>query len=90
MLVARTARRNNRPLLKQGRSPREVLEELMNKRYPIYQQADITVNSDDCPIEDMVERVLKAIEHYLGYSVATKALLPEMVEDSAKITRIKP
>ncbi len=90
VLVARTARRNNRPLLKQGKSPRDVLEGLMTLRYPIYAEADLTVDSDDCSIDDTVERVLAAVEHRLGRSLATTLPLPEVVEDGAKSTRTKP
>ena len=42
LLVERTGRTNHRPLL-QNTDPRKVLQELMNKRDPIYALADITV-----------------------------------------------
>ena len=44
LLVARTARRTNRPLLKQG-DPREVLAQLIERRYPVYEKADLIVDS---------------------------------------------
>ena len=65
VLVARTARRNNRPLLKQG-DPRDVLAHLIKLRYPIYAEADLTIDSEDTPLDDMVERVLVALETHLG------------------------
>ena len=37
-------RRNNRPLLKNG-DPRAVLSRLIDERYPIYAEADITVDT---------------------------------------------
>src|SRR5213078_542316 len=40
VLAARVARRNNRPLL-QARDPRSVLAELIERRYPVYAEADI-------------------------------------------------
>jgi shikimate kinase len=56
-LVARTARkRTTRPLLRQG-EPREILAELMARRYPIYALADHTFVTGDQPLEDVVERL---------------------------------
>lgn len=43
-LVERTARRADRPLLR-GDDPRAILGRLMTERYPVYAQADITVES---------------------------------------------
>ncbi len=64
LLLARTARRNNRPLLKQG-EPREVLARLLAEREPIYAQADITVNSRDRPAEETADRALRALADFL-------------------------
>lgn len=64
ILMRRTARRNNRPLLKRG-SRRETLERLIAERYPVYGEADITVDSADAPPEVTVERVLTALEAHL-------------------------
>lgn len=64
LLLARTARRNNRPLLKQG-DPREILDRLIAVRYPVYARADIVVDSADVPLEEMVERVLTALGGHL-------------------------
>ncbi|HMB77402.1 MAG TPA: shikimate kinase [Kiloniellaceae bacterium] len=60
LLVKRTARRDNRPLLKQG-DPREILKRLIDERYPIYAKADITVDSVDGPPEVTLERVITAL-----------------------------
>jgi shikimate kinase len=65
LLVARTARRDNRPLLKQG-NPREVLQRLMETRHPVYAEANITVDSDDRPPDETVERVVSALQAYLA------------------------
>lgn len=62
-LVRRTSRREDRPLLKNG-DPREILTNLMDVRYPIYEQADITVDSLDAPAEDTLQLVLEALEAY--------------------------
>jgi shikimate kinase len=61
VLFQRVSRRSTRPLLNQE-NPKGVLEGLMHERYPIYAEADITVVSDDIPHEDMVERIVAALE----------------------------
>lgn len=65
LLVERTAGSQNRPLLLKG-EPRAILKELMDKRYPVYAQADITVDSQAIPPEDMAEKVENALKDY-GY-----------------------
>ena len=60
LMLARVGRRGNRPLLKSG-EPRAVLEQLMAERYPIYGEADLTVDSVDGPPEATLERVLAAL-----------------------------
>jgi len=62
-LLARTARRSNRPLLKRD-DPRKVLEQLMQIRNPHYETADITVESTDSPLADTVARVMQELERY--------------------------
>ncbi len=65
LLLRRTGRRNNRPLLKRG-DPRAILERLMAERYPVYAEADIVVDSADGPPEITVERMHLAVESYLA------------------------
>lgn len=60
LLVARTAKRDTRPLLKNG-DPRTILKELMDKRYPIYAQSDITVETGNVPHEAVVEMILSSL-----------------------------
>lgn len=67
LLVRRTSRRNTRPLLKQG-DPRAILKRLMDERYPVYAEADIVVDSMDGPPEATVDRVVAALQRYLGES----------------------
>jgi shikimate kinase len=64
LLLKRTGRRNNRPLLKRG-DPRAILKGLMAERYPVYSEADIVVDSVDGPPEITVERVRAAVEGYV-------------------------
>jgi shikimate kinase len=63
LLVRRVSRRSNRPLLKQGQ-PRDVLAELMAKRYPVYAEADIRVESADGPPEQTVQRVMDGLARF--------------------------
>ncbi|RJF90012.1 shikimate kinase [Oleomonas cavernae] len=60
VLLKRVKKRNNRPLLKRG-DPREILERLISSRYPVYAQADLTVESLDGPHEQVVEAVIEKI-----------------------------
>lgn len=64
LLLRRVSRRNTRPLLEQG-EPREVLEKLIAERYPVYERADIIVDSVDAPPEVTVDRVLEELAAYL-------------------------
>lgn len=60
ILLARTARRTHRPLLRSG-DPRAILQRLIDVRYPVYAEADLTVISDDHPPDYTVDRVMEAI-----------------------------
>jgi len=60
-LLKRIGRRNDRPLL-QNVDPRAKLAELIDLRYPVYAEADLTVESADGPPDVTVQRVLRAIE----------------------------
>lgn len=72
VLLARTSRRNNRPLLKRD-DPRAVLQKLIDIRYPVYARADIVIDSRDAPLEDTVDIALDAIDLHLAESSATAA-----------------
>lgn len=60
LLVERTSRRQNRPLLNRG-DPRQILQKLMTDRYPVYAEADVCVDSSAGPPEEMVDRVIDAL-----------------------------
>lgn len=60
LLVRRTSRRGGRPLLAHG-DPRATLERLMKERYPVYAEADVTVDTTDENIERMVDRILASL-----------------------------
>ncbi|MBW9069113.1 shikimate kinase [Agrobacterium pusense] len=60
VLWERVNKRDHRPLLK-TENPRATLAALMEKRYPIYSEADLTIESRDVRKEIIVTEVLAAI-----------------------------
>lgn len=60
ILMRRVAKRDHRPLLRTA-DPEAVMRELMQSRYPIYAEADITVQSRDVPHEVIVNEILEAL-----------------------------
>jgi shikimate kinase len=60
VLVSRVLRRSNRPLLKQG-DPRAILAELIERRYPVYAEADVVVDSGEGSPEATVTRAVAAL-----------------------------
>jgi shikimate kinase len=60
VLMARVSRRSDRPLLKTG-DPRTVLAELIERRHPIYGEADLVVDSGNNSLETTVARVIAAL-----------------------------
>lgn len=63
-LVQRTARRDTRPLLKNG-NPREILTRLANERRASYAQAPIKVISENGPHDVTACRIIEAIDQWL-------------------------
>ena len=61
VLTRRVSRKANRPLLV-GKDPRKVLQELMEKRDPIYAEADIVIETDDRPPSAAVETIMQLLE----------------------------
>lgn len=65
VLVERVSRRDTRPLLRTGDKD-EILSRLMEERYPIYQQADICINSNagshDAVVGEIIHK-LKQVEN---------------------------
>jgi shikimate kinase len=75
VLVARVARRHDRPLL-QVKDPRTVLADLIERRHPIYAEADIVVDSGESAPEATATRVIA------GLAGSVRALRPPDVEMS--------
>jgi shikimate kinase len=63
LLLARVARRDNRPLLKDG-DRRAILTALIEKRHPIYAEADIVVDSIDGPPELTLGQVISELKRF--------------------------
>ena len=60
VLWERVSKRDGRPLLKTA-NPKQTLENLMNERYPVYAEADLTVMSRNVRKDVIVRDVLDAI-----------------------------
>ncbi len=62
-LLERVSRKNTRPLLESG-DKEEILKDLMEKRYPLYEQADITVNTTRGTHEVVLQNIIEAINEH--------------------------
>lgn len=65
VLMARVMKKQTRPLLKTS-NPRAVMESLMEARYPVYAQADVTVNTRDDRREVIADEVMAALVAHLS------------------------
>jgi shikimate kinase len=66
LLLKRVSKRGGRPLLKGG-DPRKIMADLMERRYPIYAEADLVVESRGGPHEHVVMEILTALRaHFLN------------------------
>jgi len=63
VLLNRVARRDHRPLLRTD-DPESVMRRLMDERYPVYANADVTVMSRDAPHEVMVGEIIASLTSY--------------------------
>jgi shikimate kinase len=61
VLMRRVAKRDTRPLLRSG-DPEGTMRALMQARYPIYAEADITIESRDVPHDVIVTDVIEALK----------------------------
>ena len=60
VLMRRVARRDNRPLL-QTSNPEAKMRELMTARYPVYAEADVTVESREVSHEVIVSEIMERL-----------------------------
>jgi len=63
ILVERVSRKKTRPLLEKG-DKREIMQNLMRERCPIYEQADIMVESTVGPHYIVVEKIIEKLREY--------------------------
>jgi shikimate kinase len=64
VLMRRIKRRTDRPMLKTP-DPAETLRRLIAERYPIYAEADLTIESREVPHGTVVDEILAALGHHL-------------------------
>jgi shikimate kinase len=81
LLLRRVSRRNTRPLLEQD--PEGTMRTLMETRYPIYQTADIAVESRDLPHDAIVGEIIDALAEspHLSQPEAAAQTPPVRVDD---------
>jgi shikimate kinase len=65
VLMRRIRRRTDRPLLRTP-DPAATLQELMDKRYPVYALADVTIESRDVPHDVIVDEIVDALRGILN------------------------
>jgi shikimate kinase len=69
ILLKRIKRRSDRPLLKTG-DPAETLAHLMAQRYPVYGEADLTVQSRDVAHDTIVDDIAAGLAPLLAARLA--------------------
>lgn len=65
VLMRRVQKRQNRPLL-QTADPVATMQALIDKRYPVYAEADLCVTSMEIPHDQMVHTVLETMQAFLA------------------------
>jgi len=63
-LMKRVHNQEHRPLLTQD-DPEKVMRNLIEKRYPIYQQSDISIANNDLSLDKTMQIVLSSLYNYL-------------------------
>jgi shikimate kinase len=76
LLTRRVQKRDNRPLLK-GQDAREVLKNLIELRHPVYETADIMVESRDAQHSETLNDVIRALANWNTSSGATDRMEPD-------------
>lgn len=65
LLFSRVSRRATRPLLKTA-NPRATLQKLIDERYPIYAEADVSVTSRDVPHDTVAADIIDQVARFLS------------------------
>lgn len=71
LLMSRVMKRQDRPLLKAD-DPEAVMRGLIEKRYPVYAEADVMVESRDVQHGQMVNDVIRALAQWDGWDRGKK------------------
>lgn len=72
-IMRRVRRRSDRPLL-QTADPEATVSRLIGERHPVYQAADLVIDSRDVPHEKIVEECIEALHGHLLPGVLPPAL----------------
>jgi shikimate kinase len=70
VLMRRVGKRDTRPLLK-GADPEGVMRNLMEVRYPVYAEADLTIESREVPHDTIVTEIVEALARHLALAQPT-------------------
>ena len=62
-LAERISNTDSRPLLR-GKDPVKVLQQLAKERYPLYQEAELVIDTDGLSLAKAIEKVKKTITSY--------------------------
>jgi shikimate kinase len=65
VMLERTSRSDRRPLLRNG-NPEDILRNMMEKRYPVYEKADIVIESHNGPVEAILNQTLNKLLDFLS------------------------
>jgi shikimate kinase len=65
-MIERTSRKDDRPLLK-DKEPVDVFQSLIEKRYPVYEKADIVIESHNGPSEAILNQLIDKMHRFLRY-----------------------
>lgn len=63
VLLERVSKRSHRPILEKG-DKRAILTSLMEERYPVYAEADITIDSNRGSQEALVKRIMSSLKTF--------------------------
>jgi shikimate kinase len=72
LLMRRVRRRSNRPLLHNA-DPEAVMRKLIEERYPVYAEADLTVDSRDIAHASIVNSIIRNLARWPGWDRLSNA-----------------
>lgn len=75
LILSRVKRRATRPLLKTG-DPEAIIDRLIRERHPVYEEADIHIQSRDVAHDVVIDDILTALADYLERRPAANAAVP--------------